>query len=107
MTIRKIPKILAGIFRCTAINAFGTDVKQSIVNIAGKAAFVIIQRFYRSKRFPVQEALEQTSILLLLILKIEKKNMNEIYNIKNEIYNKTVYIKPNPLQNQCTKIYKY
>ena len=35
MTIKKIPKILAGIFRCTAINAFGTDVKQSIVNIAG------------------------------------------------------------------------
>ena len=36
ITIRKIPKILAGIVRCTAVNAFGTDVKQSIVNIEGK-----------------------------------------------------------------------
>lgn len=78
MTIRKIPKILAGIFRCTAINAFGTDVKQSIVNIAGKAAFVIIQRFYRSKKISGTRSIRIDFNFVALILKIEKKNMNKI-----------------------------
>jgi len=36
MTIRKITKKLAGTYRCTAENAFGTDVKKSIINVAGK-----------------------------------------------------------------------
>ena len=52
MTIRKIPKVLAGIFRCTAVNAFGTDVKQSIVNIAGKRFVLRKQRVkMRVKQF--------------------------------------------------------
>ena len=35
MIIRNIPRSLAGVYQCTADNAFGTDVKKSIVNVAG------------------------------------------------------------------------